>query len=239
MNAIDDARTAAVLVIDDDTEFARMLVDYLRAEGGFRIETAHDGVTGAGRAVAEAFDLVVLDVGLPKIDGFEVLRRIRERVETPVIMLTARGDDIDRILGLEIGADDYLPKPCNFRELTARIRAILRRTREPGEHAARGERTVVGDLELAAGARAAYVRGAPVPLTGAEFLVLEALVRAAGEIVDRDRISRHALGRRALPHDRSVDAHVSNLRRKLGPLSDGRQRIRSVRGQGYLYIVTS
>lgn len=233
-----DAQAVFVLVIDDDAEFARMMQQYLEAEGGFAIETAHDGVEGASQAASGDFDVIVLDVGLPGIDGFEVLRRIRARVATPVIMLTARGDDIDRILGLEIGADDYLPKPCNFRELTARIRAILRRMRASGERAQQGARTIVGDLELEPGAQSAYVRGTLLPLTSAEFLVLEALATAAGEIVDRDTISRHALGRRALPYDRSVDAHVSNLRRKLGPLPDGRQRIRSVRGQGYLYIET-
>ncbi|MEE4384372.1 MAG: response regulator transcription factor [Pseudomonadales bacterium] len=238
MSGKTDALAVAVLVIDDDVEFAQMMQQYLDAEGGFTIEVAHEGLAGASRAASDDFDVVVLDVGLPGIDGFEVLRRIRDRVGTPVIMLTARGDDIDRILGLEIGADDYLPKPCNFRELTARIRAILRRTRAAGEPAAQVERTVVGDLELEVGAQSAYVRGVLLPLTSAEFLVLEALVTAAGEIVDRDTISRHALGRRALPHDRSVDAHVSNLRRKLGPLPDGRQRIRSVRGQGYLYLET-
>ena len=185
-------------------------------------------------------DVIVLDVGLPEINGFEALKLIRQAVDTPVVMLTARGDDIDRILGLEIGADDYVPKPCNLRELVARIRAITRRTCRTQENAdSVGHGAVIGDLKIEAGSQSVFRSDKLIALTGAEYLVLEALVQSAGQVVDKDSIARHALGRRIMPYDRSVDAHVSNLRKKLGPLSDGRQRIKTVRGRGYLYVTSS
>jgi two-component system response regulator CpxR len=228
-----------VLVVDDDREFARLLAEFLSVEGGFCVTTCHDGAAGAAAAVEDRFDVIVLDVGLPKLNGFEVLKRIRQKVNTPVVMLTARGDDIDRILGLEIGADDYVPKPCNLRELVARIRAILRRLNRQHEGEAAADRLVIGDLKIEPGAQSVYRGGELVPLTGAEYLVLEALAQAPGQVVDKDSIARHALGRRIMPLDRSVDAHVSNLRKKLGPLADGRQRIKTVRGRGYLYVIAS
>jgi two-component system response regulator CpxR len=173
---------------------------------------------------------------LPKLGGFAVLNKIRELSKVPIIMLTARGEDVDRIVGLEMGADDYLAKPFNPRELVARIRAILRRV-TGGE--APGEGTtvlVVGDLEMDAGSREVRNSAGEVELTGAEFAVLETLVRAAGTVVTRDDVSRQALGRRASAFDRSLDVHLSNLRRKLGPLPDGGERIKTVRGVGYLYV---
>jgi two-component system response regulator CpxR len=229
-----------VLLVDDDEEFADLVAEFLIAEGGFRVTQRHDGVSGVEAAVTESFDVIVLDVGLPELNGFESLKLIRKKVDTPVVMLTAHGDDIDRILGLEIGADDYLPKPCNLRELVARIRAITRRTCRTQENAdSVGHGAVIGDLKIEAGSQSVFRSDKLIALTGAEYLVLEALVQSAGQVVDKDSIARHALGRRIMPYDRSVDAHVSNLRKKLGPLSDGRQRIKTVRGRGYLYVTTS
>jgi two-component system response regulator CpxR len=224
-----------VLIVDDDEEFAHLVSEFLTAEGGFSVALRHNGASGVAAAVDERFDVIVLDVGLPKLNGFEVLKRIREHVATPVVMLTARGDDIDRILGLEIGADDYVPKPCNLRELVARIRAIVRRLNRPQEHADDGH-IVLGDMKIEPGSQSVFRSGELMPLTGAEYLVLEALIQSAGKVVEKDTIARHALGRRIMPYDRSVDAHVSNLRKKLGPLGDGRQRIKTVRGRGYLYV---
>ncbi len=228
-----------VLLVDDDEAFTDLVAEFLDAEGGFRVTRRHDGATGVEAAASGSFDVIVLDVGLPGLNGFEVLRRIRSTVDTPVVMLTARGDDIDRILGLEIGADDYVPKPCNLRELVARIRAILRRLDRPIASAAAPDVRVVGDLRMEPGSQSVYRGDALVPLTGAEYLVLEALVGDAGNVVSKDAIARHALGRRILPYDRSVDAHIANLRKKLGLMSDGRQRIKTVRGRGYLYVATA
>ena len=229
-----------VLLVDDDEEFAGLVAEFLIAEGGFLVTQRHDGVRGVDAAVNESFDVIVLDVGLPKLNGFEALKLIREKVDTPVLMLTARGDDIDRILGLEIGADDYVPKPCNLRELVARIRVITRRTSRNQQSAdSGGDRTVIGDLQVEPGSQSVFRNDKLIPLTGAENLVLEALIQSAGQVVDKDSISRHALGRRIMPFDRSVDAHISNLRKKLGPLGDGRQRIKTVRGRGYLYVTSS
>jgi two-component system response regulator CpxR len=228
-----------VLIVDDDEDFARLLAEFLIAEGGFSVTARHDGASGVAAAVDDPVDVIVLDVGLPKLNGFEALKQIRQSVDTPVVMLTARGDDIDRILGLEIGADDYVPKPCNLRELVARIRAIIRRSSRRQDVEADDDFTVVGDTTIKPGSQSVFRRGELVPLTGAEYLVLEALAQSAGQVVDKDTIARHALGRRIMPYDRSVDVHVSNLRRKLGPLDDGRQRIKTVRGRGYLYVTST
>lgn len=228
-----------VLIVDDDEAFAGMVAEFLRAEGGFSVTARHDGAAGVEAAVNDGFDVIILDVGLPELNGFEALKLIRQQVDTPVVMLTARGDDIDRILGLEIGADDYVPKPCNLRELVARIRAIMRRLNRADEADAAADRIVLGDLSIEPGSQSVSRAGELVALTGAEYLVLEALIQSAGQVVDKDSIARHALGRRIMPYDRSVDGHVSNLRKKLGPLADGRQRIKTVRGRGYLYVAAS
>ena len=217
------------LLIDDDVELCELVTDYLGGEG-FTVESVHDGETGLARAREERHDLVVLDVMLPGLPGFEVLRRLRETSMIPVVMLTARGDEVDRIVGLEMGADDYLTKPFNPRELAARLRAVLRRAEaEP----AAGDRLVVDDLVIDLGARAVTVGGHGVTLTGVEFSLLETLARSAGAVVARDELSRAALYRRASAFDRSLDVHVSNLRRKLGPAADGGERIATVRGVGY------
>ncbi len=228
-----------VLLIDDDAEFAGLVAEFLQAEASFEVTARYDGLTGVEAALESEHDIIVLDVGLPKINGFDALRAIRSKVATPVIMLTARGDDIDRILGLEYGADDYIPKPCNLRELAARIRAVLRRTSPSDEPGTLAPGITVDDLRIAPRSQSVYVGNELIAVTATEFLVLEALVDLAGEIVDKDVIARQALGRRNLPYDRSVDVHIGNLRKKLGPLRDGRQRIKTVRGRGYLYVTLS
>jgi two-component system response regulator CpxR len=226
-----------VLVIDDDTELCELLSEYLEQEG-YEVEAVHEGVRGSQRALEADVELVVLDVMLPGLNGFEVLRTIRASSDVPVIMLTARGEEVDRIVGLEIGADDYLPKPFNPRELAARLRAVMRRA---GSRGGEGETAIpdqleVGDLRIDTGARAVYVGDQEVALTGIEFSLIEVLVRAAGTVVERDALSREALGRRASVFDRSLDVHLSNLRHKLGPLPDGGERIKTVRGVGYQYV---
>lgn len=227
-----------ILVIDDDVELCELLTDYLTPEG-LPVEAVHDGRQGAERAHSGEYALVVLDVMLPGISGFEVLRRIRAESSVPVLMLTARGDDVDRIVGLEMGADDYLSKPFNPRELVARIRAIQRRAqprveRETGTGKAVG-RLVVGDVELDPGAHTVLQRGHPVDLTSVEFAMLEILLRASGQVVNREDLAKEALGRRLSPYDRSIDVHISSLRRKLGHQLGNTERIKTVRGMGYLY----
>jgi two-component system response regulator CpxR len=228
----------AILIIDDDTELCELVSEYLEDEG-FDVASVHDGVAGIERFHADEPDLVILDVMLPGLGGFAVLAKIRETSKMPVIMLTARGEEVDRIVGLEMGADDYLPKPFNPRELVARIRAILRRTAgsaEPGDESAM---IIIDDLEMDIGSRQVGCSSGDVDLTGAEFAVLETLARAAGTVVSRDELSRKALGRRASAFDRSLDVHLSNLRRKLGHLPGGGERIKTVRGVGYLYVKPS
>ena len=228
----------AILIIDDDVELCELVTEYLEDEG-FEVQSVHDGTAGVERCLGGEPDLVVLDVMLPGLGGFAVLAKIREASKVPVIMLTARGEEVDRIVGLEMGADDYLPKPFNPRELVARIRAILRRTAGFPEAGAEAVVIVVDDLEMDLGSRQVRCSTGEVDLTGAEFGVLETLVRAAGTVVSRDELSRKALGRRASAFDRSLDVHLSNLRRKLGRLPGGGERIKTVRGVGYLYVKPS
>lgn len=215
-----------LLLIDDDEELGELLTSYLGAEG-FEVELAHDGRTGLARAREGEHDLVVLDVMLPELGGFEVLRELRASSRVPVLMLTARGEDVDRIVGLELGADDYLPKPFNPRELVARIRAVMRRL---DERKSVQERISVGGVEFNPAAHVATLDGEALDLTSSELAVLEVLLRAAGTVVSRDTLTEEALGRRYSPLDRSIDVHVSNLRKKLG-----QGAIRTVRGAGYLY----
>lgn len=220
-----------VLVVDDDAELWQLVTRFLAREG-FEIQWAANGAAGISRALAESYSLLILDVMLPDTDGFNVLRSIRQHARTPVLMLTARGDTQDRVRGLEMGADDYLPKPFDPAELVARIRAILRRssTWNPASGV-----MVIGDVEMDAGARTVRRNGVPVDLTTVEFDLLAALMRAAGNAVSRQDLVRTVLGRDFSPFDRSIDTHVCNLRRKLGLLEDGGERIKGVRGSGYFY----
>ena len=226
-----------ILIVDDDLDLCELLSRYLRGEG-LEVETANDGNLGVERALSGDYALVVLDVMLPGLNGFEALSRIRSKSSLPVLMLTARGDDVDRIVGLEMGADDYLQKPFNPRELIARIRAVLRRTgAASGELIATAspERFSAGDVELDKGTRVVTRGGEQLPLTTVEFDLLEALIRAAGRIVSREDLVKSILGRNFTPYDRSIDTHVSNLRKKLGHYSDGVERIKTIRGVGYIY----
>jgi two-component system response regulator CpxR len=228
-----------ILIIDDDVALCELVTEYLEPLG-FQIESVHRGDAGAERALAGKHSLVVLDVMLPGLNGFEVLRRIRAESKVPVLMLTARGDDVDRIVGLEIGADDYLPKPFNPRELTARIRAILRRAKLEGPaDQTTAKKLSVGDVELDSGTRAVYRDGENVELTAVEFDLLVKLLRNAGQIVTREELSKEVLGRSASPFDRSIDMHISNLRKKLGHQFAGTERIKTVRGVGYIYAQSS
>lgn len=224
----------SILIIDDDMDLCELLREYLTPEG-FVVETVHDGLLGAERAVSGKYALVVLDVMLPGINGFDVLRRIRAVSRVSVLMLTARGEDVDRIVGLEMGADDYLPKPFNPRELVARIRAVLRRSESEPHTQADSGRLVVGDIELVPGTRTVLRDGRKVDLTSVEFAILETLLRLAGQVVSRDDLVQQALGRRLSAYDRSIDVHVSSLRRKLGQRAGDPERIKTVRNIGYLY----
>jgi two-component system response regulator CpxR len=224
-----------ILLADDDAELTNMLGEYLGGEG-LAVDTAHDGEAALAKARSGAFDLVVLDVMMPKKNGFDVLRELRTDSLLPVLMLTARDEDVDSIIGLELGADDYLPKPCNPRVLVARIRAILRRAAAPGADAPAV--LTLADLELHPGTRQLRRGGEPVVLTSTEYSVLEVLLRAAGHVVSKAELSERALGRKLTRYDRSLDMHVSSLRRKLGPLPDGGERIQTVRGVGYQYVRT-
>jgi DNA-binding response OmpR family regulator len=220
-----------VLLVDDDTELTEMLGDYLGAEG-FEVEAVFDGESGVAAALSGEHDVVVLDIMLPRLSGVEALRQIRQQSQIPVLMLTAKGDDVDRIVGLELGADDYLPKPCNPRELAARLRAILRRSVSSASSGP-DEQLVVGRISLQPGRRVASWDEQRLDLTSTEFNLLETLMRHVGQVVSKAELSSEALGRELERYDRGLDMHVSNLRRKLGTLSDGRSPIQTVRGVGY------
>jgi two-component system response regulator CpxR len=229
MNSVD-----RILVIDDDVELCSLVSEYLRPEG-FQVESAHDGNSGLNRALSGDHLLVVLDVMLPRLNGFDVLRKLRDSSRIPVLLLTARGEDVDRIVGLEIGADDYLPKPFNPRELVARIRAILRRARGKGETPV-PEAIRVGDVELDPATRAVLHRGKPVDLTSVEFGLLQVLLREAGRVVTREALVDEVLGRKFSPFDRSIDMHVSKVRKKLGD-SGSEDYIKTIRGAGYIFAL--
>jgi DNA-binding response OmpR family regulator len=223
-----------VLIVDDDIELCRLLGERLSSEG-FALEAVHDGSRGLERVLSEEHALVILDLMLPGIGGLDVLRRLRMHSPVPVLILTARGEDVDRILGLEIGADDYLAKPFNPRELIARIRAILRRTsRSTGS----GNSLTVSDLQLNPAARDVWLDGVRLDLTSVEFTLLETLLRDAGHVVTREQLTETVLGRKLGAFDRVIDVHISNLRKKLAR-ADGEERIKSVRGSGYVFVVRS
>jgi DNA-binding response OmpR family regulator len=225
-----------ILVIDDDAELCGLVGEYLEPEG-FQIEAVHDGTHGLERALNGDYLLIVLDVMLPGLNGFDLLRRLRIASKTPVLLLTARGEDVDRIVGLEIGADDYLPKPFNPRELVARIRAILRRTQGRGqaETEAIPEIIRVGDVELDPATRTVLRSGTLVELTSVEFNLLHALLRDAGRVVTREHLVDTVLSRKFSPFDRSIDMHVSKVRKKLGDSETGPDHIKTVRGVGYIF----
>ncbi|MEM9552857.1 MAG: response regulator transcription factor [Acidobacteriota bacterium] len=225
--------SARVLLIDDDVELLALHREVLETEG-FDVALAADGASGL-EALREAPDIVVLDVMMPGIDGVETLRRIRRESTVPVLMLTARGDDVDRIVGLELGADDYVPKPCTPRELVARLRAILRRV-GGGAHLDESAPLDAGALRVEPAARRVVWREQPLELTSTEFNLLEELARHAGRVVTKDELSERALGRKLTRYDRSIDVHMSHLRAKLGPLNDGRSPIQTVRGVGYQLV---
>lgn len=220
-----------ILLIDDDKELTDLLVQYLEPEG-FNVVCEHDGESAVKRAVNQIFHAIILDVMLPKMNGFEVLKAIREHSDAPVLMLTARGDDVDRIVGLEIGADDYLPKPCNPRELVARLRAILRRVNK-----APSQKPIVqvSNIEVDCSKRSAHIDGAPLDLTNAEFNILEMLIKSPSQAFSKEELTEYALGRKYTAYDRSIDVHVSNLRNKLGENSNGEAVIKTVRGFGYMF----
>ena len=222
---------SAILIIDDDTELTELLTQYLEPEG-FNVICVPDGDNGIKKALNFNFDAIVLDVMLPKLNGFEVLKAIREHSQTPVLMLTARGDDIDRIVGLEIGADDYLPKPCNPRELVARLKAILRRTRKVPVYRPIIE---VHNIVVDCSKRTVTFGGKFLDLTNAEFNILEMLIKSPGQAFSKEELTEYALGRKYTAYDRSIDVHISNLRNKLGDNSQGEPIVKTVRGFGYLF----
>ena len=223
-----------ILLADDDVELGEMLSQYLAAEG-FSVDTAQDGETALAKARSGNYDLVVLDVMMPRMNGFDVLRELRAKSLIPVLMLTARGEDVDSIVGLELGADDYLAKPCNPRVLVARVRAILRRAESTGPQDGAPQVLKLGDLEIHPGTRRVQLRGEAVAMTSTEYSVLEVLLHEAGHVVSKATLSERALGRKLTRYDRSLDMHVASLRKKLGPLDGGEERIKTVRGVGYQY----
>jgi len=220
-----------LLLVDDDVELCALLTDFLSREG-FTVQAENDGRPGLEQALEGGFDLVILDVMMPGLDGFEVLKRLRRQSRVPVLMLTARGEDVDRIVGLELGADDYLPKPFNPRELAARIKAILRRS----DAQQTGGRIEVNGVLLDPGTREVIQDGKPVETTTLEFQILEMLMRAAGRVVSRDALMETLYNRKATPFDRSIDMHVSHLRKKLD--TPERPIIKTIRGVGYQFCRT-
>ncbi len=224
-----------VLIIDDDEELCELVSEYLGVEG-FETAVVNDGASGLEAARSGKYDLAILDVMLPKMNGFEVLKNLRTDSSLPVLMLTARGDDMERIVGLETGADDYLPKPFNPRELVARLRAIMRRVAGDGGDAA-SDKIVVDDIELSEASRSAKLNGEEVVLTSVEFDLLKHLLLEAGKIIKKEDLSIRVLDRELSPYDRSLDMHISNLRKKLGHRDDGSERIKTVRSVGYIYTL--
>ncbi|MFM2481781.1 response regulator [Celerinatantimonas sp. YJH-8] len=227
-----------LLMIDDDRELTELLCDLLTLEG-FEFESCHDSQQGLDRLAKHDIDLVLLDVMMPGKDGFAVLRELRQgQPELPVLMLTAKGDEFDRVLGLELGADDYLPKPFSDRELLARIKAILRRMNRNGTHheAAIDDHIEQDDLTIYPKRQEALHQGQPLSLTSTEFLLLEQFLRHPGEILNKTELNEQVLGKKLMPFDRSLDMHVSNLRKKIPDRDDGQPRIKTVRGKGYLWL---
>ena len=222
-----------LLLIDDDKELNQLLSEYLTNEG-FEVTSAFDGEEALSIATQGHFSVIILDVMLPIHSGFEVLKILRKTHQTPVLMLTAKGDTVDRVIGLEIGADDYLPKPCDPRELVARIRAILRRASSNAAAPTKLEKIISGPLTLHLGNRNVTWNDEEIILTGTEFSVLEILVRQAGQVISKDDMTEQALNRKLTPYDRSIDVHVSNIRKKLTTAGANKELIINVRGAGYM-----
>ncbi|MBQ0780128.1 MAG: response regulator [Thalassolituus oleivorans] len=227
----------SILLIDDDFELGELLQEYLSMEG-FQLTAVQDGEAGLTEALSGKYNLILLDVMLPKLNGFEVLRKLRAESNVPVIMLTARGESVDRVLGLEHGADDYIPKPYHHHELVARIKALFRRIELSSDVTpqASSSELHVGDIALNPTTRTARLDGVELQITGAEFGVLQCLMEHVGELVDKDTLSIAALGRPLMAYDRSIDMHVSNLRKKLGKRDDDSDWIKTVRSRGYLLV---
>jgi two-component system response regulator CpxR len=223
-----------ILVIDDDVELCELVAEYLGPEG-YKVEAVHEGPAGVARALSGEHVLAVLDYMLPGLNGFEVLRQIRASSRLPIVMLTARGDDMNRIIGLQIGADDYLPKPFNPLELVARINAVLRRAQLAPELKPAAEIVVVGDVEMDNRTHTVRRGGESIELTAVEYALLEKLLGAPGRILEREELVREVLHRQLSPFDRSIDTHVSNLRKKLGHTINGAERIKTIRSVGYIY----
>ncbi|MFM5465311.1 response regulator [Aeromonas simiae] len=223
-----------ILLVDDDSDLTTLLNEILTLEG-FQVTVACDGISGLQRLTESRFDLILLDVMMPNMNGFDMLATLRREWDTPVLMLTARGDSQDRVQGLESGADDYLAKPFDDRELLARIRAILRRTQSQQRHAT-GEELRFMDLRLQPGSQLATCHGQPLELTATEFGLLECLLRHPGQLVSKNQLSEQVLGKPLEPFDRAIDMHLSNLRKKLPERSDGHPRFKTVRGKGYIWL---
>ena len=223
-----------VLIADDDTELTDMLAEYLGHEG-FESDVANDGKAASNMAMSNPYDIIILDVMMPHQNGFDVLRDLRKHTQVPVIMLTARGEDVDSIVGLEIGADDYLTKPCNPRVLVAHMRAILRRADSTSLPAK--DNILIEGLDLQLGSRTVRYHNKPLTMTTTEFSILEILMRNAGSIVSKQQLSEHALGRDLSPYDRSLDMHISNLRKKLAYDTDSEELIKTIRGVGYQFVL--
>ncbi|MBE1275997.1 response regulator [Enterovibrio baiacu] len=228
---------ANILLIDDDTELTSLLKDLLELEG-YSVNIADNGQQGLEKIAVDT-DLVLLDVMMPVLNGMETLRRLRDQWETPVLMLTAKGEEIDRVMGLELGADDYLPKPFSDRELLARMRAILRRTGKGNDEKRSDdvqEKLEYQDIEIFPGKMEVYCQQQLIDLTGTETALLTYLVRQPGTIVAKADISLNVLGKRLAPFDRAIDMHISNIRKKLPERADGKPRIKTLRGRGYLLV---
>lgn len=220
-----------ILIVDNDTELTDLVTQYLETEG-FTVEAVHDGLLAMKKALNKNFDAIILDVMLPKHNGFQVLKAIREHSDVPVLILTARADDIDRIVSLEIGADDYVLKPCNPRELTARLRAVLRRSQKTPNQK---HNITISDVVIDCTKRQVAISGSQIDLTNTEFNIIEMLCKSPGQAFSKEELTEYALGRKFTAYDRSIDVHISNLRNKLGKNNDGDDFLKTVRGFGYMF----
>lgn len=225
--------TNRLLVVDESTELTLGLKDYLEADG-FSVEYAHDGESAIKKALNQPFDAIILEIMLPKLNGFQVIKTIREHLETPILILTSRSDDIDRIVGLEVGADDYLTKPCNPYDLIAKLRVILRRTQKTPQHRPFIE---YHNISVDCATRTVLVSAIPLDLTQTEFNIIEMLIKSPGQAFSKEELTEYALGRKYTAYDRSIDVHISNLRSKLGNNSVSEPWIKTVRGFGYLFNI--